>query len=241
MLLGDKSTAAAPPYVLTAPVTQRTPTVVSVSHPKGTEKSAVEVSDITFVSESQPQSNTCTTQKRKAKKPRRKAPIYWGKKPGKRKPDAKRNLNIDSHLVKAEKDFLQNDGHSEGDRTEDVACNFVGVKSTVNDTRKGEESDANINEQCDIQNTQHDSHDVNMKEGEVETYRLFNGDGDLLHAKDPIEFCNDVISSTNTELISQLSDGNPKNSETISTVNGIIEEDNPEGNTQDMNSHGMYV
>lgn len=235
---GDKSTAAAPPYVLTAPVTQGTPTVVSVSHPKRTEKSAVEVSDITFVSESQPQSNTCTTQKRKAKKPRKKAPIYWGKKPSKRKPDAKRNLNIDSHLVKAEKDFLQNDGHSEGDRTEDVACNFVGVKSTVNDTRKGEESDANINEQCDIQNTQHDSHDVNTKEDEVETYRLFNGDGDLLHAKDPIEFCNDVISSTNTELISQLSDGNPKNSQTISTVNGIIEEDNPEGNTQDMNPHG---
>ncbi|XP_022801398.1 ATPase family AAA domain-containing protein 2-like [Stylophora pistillata] len=90
---GDKSTAAAPAFVFTAPLKQQTANEDQV------EKAVLGVSDITFIPESQSQSNSS----RQKKKPRRKkAPIYWGKRPSRRKPDVKRKLDSELDQVTQE-------------------------------------------------------------------------------------------------------------------------------------------
>ncbi|KAJ7373875.1 ATPase AAA domain-containing protein 2B [Desmophyllum pertusum] len=93
------------------------------------------VSDITFVSESQAQSNS-TRQKKRTR--RRKAPIYWGKRPAsKRKPDVKRKLDSELDLITAEKECVENEGDDTKedlqDEEDDLDITENGVSSVNGD------------------------------------------------------------------------------------------------------------
>ena len=239
---GEKPTAAAPPFVFTAPFTQAIPTVMSDTLSEGRDKAPLEVSDITFVSELQPQSNNATEQKRKSRKPRKKAPIYWGKKPNRRKADAKRNLNADSHMLKAEKDIPQSGGDNEESGTADVTCNPVGDKSAPIDARTGDESNKTVNPNLalndETQNGKDEDHDINMKEDKMDNCSLLNGDCDLLHSEDPRELYSVIDSGTNTQLISQRRGKNLKNHLITGVTNNVSEEDCPEVNTENIECTG---
>lgn len=124
---GDKPTAAAPPFVFVAPAKQGMTTDVTSSQAgvKQGDKTALGVSDITFVSESQSQSNS-SRQKKKPK--RKKAPIYWGKKPIRRKADVKRKLDSELDSLTGEKECLENGDQEESD-PEDIPGNSGGDRS----------------------------------------------------------------------------------------------------------------
>ena len=157
---GDKPTAAAPPFVFVAPVTQCMTTDVTSSQAgvRQGDKTSLGVSDITFVSESQSQSNSS----RQKKKPRRKkAPIYWGKRPSRKKADVKRKLDSELDSLTGEKECLENGDQAESD-PEDIPGNSGGEKSC------DEETEEVLNVNCDKENDatdhQDDDDDVELME-----------------------------------------------------------------------------
>ena len=207
---------------------------MSVSQPEVQEKSALGVSDITFVSESQAQNN-CTDQKKKARKPRRRAPIYWGKKPNKKKKDAKRKLDSDLDLAKDGGEVIENGEHD----ADDVAGNSAGDGSAEEDTEKAEESDkleeAKISQEtgeavdanCDVEketrNT--DGEDVHQDSKIVENGEESSLNGDVVLLS---ELSNDSYSKNDTEHISLLPQQTMENHVLCEMeprlTNGIIEE-----------------
>ena len=160
---GDKPTAAAPPFVFVAPVKQGMITDVTSAQAgvQQRDNTALGVSDITFVSESQSQSNS-SRQKKKTR--RRKAPIYWGRKPSRRKADVKRKLDSELDLVTGEKECVENGVQAESD-AEDIPGNSGG------DGSGDEETEEVLNVNCDEEN---DATDHQDKEDDVEF--MENGD-----------------------------------------------------------------
>ena len=159
---GDKSTAAAPAFVFTAPLKQQMTTDVSASVQREDqiEKAALGVSDITFVSESQPQSNSS-----KKKKPRRrKAPIYWGKRPSKRKSGVKRKLDSALDQVTEEKECVENGEHAE--------ITNKGFPENSGDKSADEEAekvpDVNCDVEDDVGDFQEEGDEVEVEEEEEE-------------------------------------------------------------------------
>ena len=226
---GDKPTAAAPPFVFTAPVIQGTSSAMPVMQPEAQERAVWGTSDITFVSESQSQSN-CTEQKKRVRKHRRKAPIYWGKKPNKKKTDAKRKLDSDLDLVKGGKAVLEN-GEQGVSNAEDVASNSGGERSAEEDADKGEETekavDANCGVESETRNTDDKDDETKMVENGV--HSPYNGDVVLLDSEKQSELCSELNSDSalqiDSEHISQLPEQALKNhvlSEKVSSLqNGI--------------------
>ena len=158
--LGDKSTAAAPPFVFVAPVKQGMTTDITSTQAgvQQTDKTALGVSDITFVSESQSQSNSS----RQKKKPRRrKAPIYWGKKPSRRKADVKRKLDSELDSITGEKESLENGDQAETD-PEDIPGNSVGDRSVDEETE--EVLNGDCDDEIDAMDHQDDEDDVELME-----------------------------------------------------------------------------
>lgn len=177
---GDKPTSAAPPFVFVAPVQQGMPTDVTSKQPGDQiDHAPLGVSDITFVSESQAQSNS-TRQKKRTR--RRKAPIYWGKKPAsKRKPDVKRKLDSELDLITAEKECVENGEHAESD-TEDFPGNSGGDRSAEWDEETEKEKvldEANCDEEGDDtrEDLQDEEDDLDITENGVSSV---NGDVILL-------------------------------------------------------------
>lgn len=124
------------------------------------DKTALGVSDITFVSESQSQSNSS----RQRKKPRRrKAPIYWGKKPSRRKSDVKRKLDSELDSITGEKECLENGDQAESD-PEDIPGNSVGDRSVDEETEEVHVLNANCEEENDATDHQDDQDDVELME-----------------------------------------------------------------------------
>ena len=122
------------------------------------DKTALGVSDITFVSESQSQSNSS----RQRKKPRRrKAPIYWGRKPSRRKADVKRKLDSELDSITEDKECLENGDQAETD-PEDIPGNSVGDRSVDEETE--EVLNANCDEENDAIDHQDDEDDVELME-----------------------------------------------------------------------------
>lgn len=122
------------------------------------DKTALGVSDITFVSESQSQSNSC----RQKKKPRRrKAPVYWGKRPSRRKADVKRKLDSELDSLTGEKECLENGDQAESD-PEDIPGNSGGDRSCDEET----EGVLNVNYDKENDTTDHqdDEDDVELME-----------------------------------------------------------------------------
>lgn len=140
-----------------APAKQSTTTDVTSSWAgvQQRDKAALGVSDITFVSESQSQSNSS----RQKKKPRRrKAPIYWGKKPCRRKSDVKRKLDSELDLATGEKQCVENGDQADSD-TEDIPG---GDRSVDEETE--EVLNANCDEENDATDHQDDEDDVELME-----------------------------------------------------------------------------
>lgn len=138
------------------------------------DKTALGVSDITFVSESQSQNNS-PRQKRKSR--RRKAPIYWGKKPSRKKTDAKRKLDSELDLVTGEKECVENGDQAESD-VEDIPGNSGGDRSV------DEETEEVLNVNCDEQNdaTDHQDEEDNVEFMENEDISI-NGEVVLLDSE----------------------------------------------------------
>lgn len=159
---GDKPTAAAPPFLFVAPVKQdtRTDDTSLQAGVQQKDKTALGVSDITFVSESESQNNS-PRQKKKSR--RRKAPIYWGRKPSRKKNDAKRKLDSELDLVTGEKEYVENGDQAESDM-EDIPGNSGGERSV-------DEEVLNVN--CEEQN---DATDYQDEEDNAE----FTENGDIL-------------------------------------------------------------
>lgn len=163
---GDKPTAAAPPFVFVAPVRQDMTTNATSSQAgvQQGDKTSLGVSDITFVSESQPQSNSS----RQRKKPRRKkAPIYWGKRPSRRKADVKRKLDSELDSLTGEKECLENGEQAESD-PEDIPGNSGGDRSCDEET----EEVLNVHVNCDKENDATDHQDDDDDDVEL----MENGD-----------------------------------------------------------------
>ena len=178
--------------MFTAPVTQGLSTAMAVP-----QTEALGVSDITFVSELQPQSNNyCTEQKKKTK--RRKAPIYWGKKPSRRKTDTKCKLASDHDLLK-DKEVVQNEEHEEWD-TEDAVEETT---EKAHESDKSEGIDANCIAESDAKTTddKDESHDMKIVEDGEDASQ--NSAGFVLDLNDPSELCNKLNSKNDTEHISQ--------------------------------------
>ena len=190
---------------------------MSVTQPEAQEKSTLGVSDITFVSESQAQNN-CIEQKKRARKLRRKAPIYWGKRPNKKKKDTKRKLDSDLDLVKRGEEVIENDEHN----AEDVAGNSTADASGEEDIEKAEESDKSeeaekaqetgeaVDTNCDVEGeTRNTDDEVEHQDSKT----LDNGDdtsvnGDVVLLS---ELCNDSYSKNDIEHISLLPQQTVKN------------------------------
>ena len=122
------------------------------------DKTTLGVSDITFVAESQSQSNSS----RQKKKPRRrKAPIYWGKKPSRRKADVKRKLDSELDCLTGEKECLENGDQAESD-PDDIPGKSGGNRSVDGETEEG--LNANCDEENDATDHQDDEDDVELME-----------------------------------------------------------------------------
>ena len=209
---------------------------MSLIQPKETEKASLGVSAITFVPELQPQSNS-TGQKKKAR--RRKAPIYWGKKPSKKKTDAKRKLDSDLDLAQEEKEVVENGDQRDSD-TEDLA-----EESAEEETVKADESEKGVVVNCEIESEKletedkGDEDDVMLVENGGDT--LVNGEVVLLDSKNSSEIC-DKLNSKSTlqnvpEHLSQLPKQTLNNHVLIEKVsslaNGIPEEGCSEEHMED--------
>ena len=178
---GDKSTAAAPAFVFTVPLKQQTATEVTASTPlqDQVEKAALGVSDITFVSESQSQSNGT----RQKKKPRRKkAPIYWGKKPSRRKLDVKQKL--DSEIDQVTQEFLVEVNGEQAEVSGEAFPDDSGDRSTNEETEKDpgvisdKEGDVANHQEDDEEEEEEEEDDVELMENGVAP---IDGDVVLLH------------------------------------------------------------
>ena len=178
---GDKSTAAAPAFVFIVPLKQQTATEVTVSTPlqDQVEKAALGVSDITFVSESQSQSNGT----RQKKKPRRKkAPIYWGKKPSRRKLDVKQKL--DSEIDQVTQEFLVEVNGEQAKVSGEAFPDDSGDRSTNEETEKDpgvisdKEGDVANHQEDDDEEEEEEEDDVELMENGVAP---IDGDVVLLH------------------------------------------------------------
>lgn len=182
-------------------------------------KAALGVSDITFVSESQPESNSS---KQRKKPRRRKAPIYWGKKPNRKKSEVKRKLDSELDLVTGE--YMENGEHVESD-TEDIPGNSGGERSAdeeetekvhrfADDEETEKVQDANCDEENDATDHQDDEDDVELMENGVSSV---NGDVVLLDSNNlGSELQNDDLNSDSvvqneSENASQLPERTLKN------------------------------
>lgn len=171
MFQGDKSTAAAPAFVFTAPLKQQTATEDQV------EKAVLGVSDITFIPESQSQSNSS----RQKKKPRRKkAPIYWGKKPSRRKSDVKRKLDSELDQVTQEIQVEVN-----GEQAE-VSGGALPEDSGERSTNEESEQDPGVisDREGDVANHQDEEEEEEEEDEEDDVELMENGvasiDGDVV-------------------------------------------------------------
>lgn len=221
---GDKPTAAAPPFVFVAPVRQgMTNATSSQAGVQQGDKTSLGVSDITFVSESQPQSNSS----RQRKKPRRKkAPIYWGKRPSRRKADVKRKLDSELDSLTGEKECLENGEQAESD-PEDIPGNSEGDRSC------DEETEEVLNVNCDKENdaTDHQDDDDNDVELMENGDTSINGEVVLLDSESLAGEVKDddldpkSVLQNESGLVSQLSERTLKNHvlsiEISSLPNGI--------------------
>ena len=222
---GYKSTTAAPAFVFIVPLKQQTATEVTVSTllQDQVEKAALGVSDITFVSESQSQSNGT----RQKKKPRRKkAPIYWGKKPSRRKLDVKQKL--DSEIDQVTQEFLVEVNGEQAEVIGEAFPDDSGDRSTNEETEKdpGVISD----KEGDVANHQEDDEEEEEEDG-VEL--MENGvapiDGDvvLLHPENlTAEIKSDKVNSgsvlQNNLVVPRRPIGNHDLSATLSSLqNGV--------------------
>ena len=221
---GDKPTAAAPPFVFVAPVKQGTTTDIASALPgdQQRDKGALGVSDITFVSESQPESNNA----RQRKKPRRrKAPIYWGKKPSRRKSEVKRKLDSELDLVNA--GCVENGEPAESD-TEDVPGNSEGDRSADEETEKVHD----VNSDEENATDQDEEDDVELMENGVSSV---NGDVVLLETNNPgSELNNDDLNSESVlqnelENASHLPEGTLKNHVLYEKVSSLPNGISPDG------------
>lgn len=175
---------------------------MAVQQTEAVEKATLGVSDITFVSELQPQSN-CTEQKKKAK--RRKAPIYWGKKPSRRKTNARRKLTSDLDLLKDK--VVQNGEHEEWD-TEEDAVEETTEKAHESDKSEGIDTNCIAESEAKTTDDKDEGHDIKIVgDGEDASQ---NSAG-VLDLNDPSELCNELNSKNETEHISQLPKETQKN------------------------------
>lgn len=198
------------------------------------------------MSESQPQSN-CTEQKKKARKPRRRAPIYWGKKPSKRKTVARRKLDADLDGVKAQEGIVENGEHEEAD-IEDLAGNSFGEKSADEENDRPEETERVVDANCSMasepgktDDTDTEEDDEMMENGEDISV---NGDVVLLDSETlgqpPKEPNSKPLLQIGPEDISNLPGQTVKNhvlfEKVCSLSNGIGEESHTEEQVEDKES-----
>lgn len=178
-------------------------------------KEALGVSDITFVSESQSQNNS-TEQKKKPR--RRKAPIYWGKRPSRKKTEAKQKVDSDLDLAQEQKELAEN-GDNEQSDAEDLAANFNHEKSVEEETGKFNEAEKAVVVDDDFESEYRGG---NYKSVEDDIMHLENGDdslvnGDvvLLDNDTPTEICPKLNSKSvlqnDVEEISQLPENTLRN------------------------------
>lgn len=215
--------------------------------PEAREKADLGVSDITFVSESQPQSN-CTEQKKKARKPRRRAPIYWGKKPNKKKTAARRKLDADIDGVKAQEEIEENGEHEEAD-IEDLAGNSFGEKSAEEENDQPEEIERFVDANCSMASEPGKTDDTDAEEEDDEMMEngediSVNGDVVLLDSETlgqpPKEPNSKPLLQIDPEDISKLPEQTVKNHKLFEKVcslsNGVTEESHTEEQVEDKES-----
>lgn len=213
--LGEKTTAIAPPFVFTDPTTQGNSSSTLNTQPAESAKEALGVSDITFVSESQSQNNS-TEQKKKPR--RRKAPIYWGKRPSRKKTDAKRKLDSDLDVAQKQKELAEN-GDNEQSDAEDLAANSNCEKPVEEESGKFNEAEKAVvvddDLECEYRDANHKSVEDDIMHLENGGDSLVNGDVVLLDNDTPTEICPKLNSKSvlqnDVEEISRLPEKTLKN------------------------------
>lgn len=199
------------------------------------------------MSESQPQSN-CTEQKKKARKPRRRAPIYWGKKPNKKKTAARRKLDADIDGVKAQEEIEENGEHEEAD-IEELAGNSFGEKSAEEENDQPEEIERFVDANCSMASEPGKTDDTDAEEEDDEMMEngediSVNGDVVLLDSETlgqpPKEPNSKPLLQIDPEDISKLPEQTVKNhklfEEVCSLSNGVTEESHTEEQVEDKES-----
>lgn len=177
------------------------------------DKAVLGVSDITFVSESQPENNNSSLSRQRKRTRRRKAPIYWGKKPNRRKSEVKRKL--DSEL-----EHVENGEHAVSD-TEDNPANS-GEEGMAGE-EVGEDTENMHDMNCDDENNATD-HQEEEEEDEVELMEngdmSVNGDVVLLDSNNlESELNNDDL---NSESLLQKESENASHSPKESQKNYVL-------------------
>lgn len=192
------------------------------------DKAALGVSDITFVSESQPENNSSSLSRQRKRTRRRKAPIYWGKKPNRKKSEVKRKL--DSEL-----EHVENGEHAVSD-AEDNPANS-GEEEMAGE-EEGEDTENVHDVNCDDENNATD-HQEEEEEDEVELMEngdmSVNGDVVLLDSNNlESELNNDDLNSESLlQNESEDASHSPKESQTNHVLFGKVSS-LPNGITSDV-------